>query len=254
VSHLLKNIIKKAFSKTGYAVLRERNRYLQDGVFTVHGDHFRHWPAFQEAYARGIKASRGVDPAMEWRVHVALWAATTSLRVAGDFMECGVNAGFMSSAIMHHLRWNELGRNFYLLDTFSGPVLEQFSPDEIERGRRKVVENAVAAGAYITDLDRVRANFAEWPGAVVVQGVVPEVLSSLKPDPIAFLHLDMNCAYPERAALEFLWDHLAQGGMVLMDDYAYSGHEEQTHALDEAAQSLGVEILSLPTGQGLITK
>jgi hypothetical protein len=42
--------------------------------------------------------------------------------------------------------------------------------------------------------------------------------------------------------------------MVLLDDYAYLGHDEQTRAMDEAAQSLGIEILSLPTGQGLIVK
>jgi hypothetical protein len=42
--------------------------------------------------------------------------------------------------------------------------------------------------------------------------------------------------------------------MVLLDDYAYLGHEEQTHALDEAAKSFGVEILSLPTGQGILMK
>ena len=254
VFSLLKDIVRKALSKTGYAVLRERDRYHQDGVFTVHGDHFRACTEFREAYCRGIVASHGVDAAIEWRVHVALWAASTSLRVSGDFVECGVNAGFMSSAMMHHLRWNQLGRRFYLIDTFSGPVLQQYSPEEAQRGRLKVAENAIAAGAYVTDLERVYANFAEWPSAVVVPGVVPDVLSTLKMGPVAFLHLDMNCAYPERAAFEFFWNRLEPGAIVLLDDYAYSGHEEQTRALDEAARSVGVEILSLPTGQGLITK
>ena len=254
MSNLLKNIVRKALSRAGYAVLRERNRYSQDGVFTVHNDHFRSRAEFQDAYCRGVAASNGVDTAMEWRVHVALWAASTSLRVSGDFVECGVNAGFMSSAMMRYLGWNRLGRTFYLIDTFSGPALQQFSPAEIERGRREVVERAIAAGAYVTDVERVRENFAEWPGAVVMQGVVPDVLSTLRPGPIAFLHLDMNCAYPERAALEFFWDRLEPGGMVLLDDYAYLGHEEQTHALDEAAKSFGVEILSLPTGQGILMK
>jgi hypothetical protein len=254
LSNPIKNVLKKVLAKTGYAVVRERDRYMQDGVFTVHGDHFRRSPTFRKAYARGIAASSGFDAGFEWRVHIALWAASTSLHVPGDFAECGVNAGFISSAIMQHLRWNTVGRNFYLVDTFKGPVLHQYSREEIQRGRRSLAESALAAGAYVTDIERVRANYSEWPNAVIVQGIVPDVLSTLRLERIAFLHLDMNCAYPEKAAFEFFWERLGNGSIVLLDDYAYFGHGEQTHALDEATKAVGAEILSLPTGQGLIIK
>ena len=144
-----------------------------------------------------------------WRVHVALWAATTSLHVPGDFVECGVNAGFISSAIMQGLGWNAVDRRFYLIDTFAGPVLEQFSPEEIAQGQLGVAERGLAGGLYVTDLDRVRENYAEWPNAIVVRGVVPEVLPTVDVGRVAFLHLDMNCAYPESAALEFFWSKLS---------------------------------------------
>jgi hypothetical protein len=251
---LLKSLIKKIFATAGYAVFRSRNRYLEDGLFTIHNDRFRLDPAFKEAYSRGLRASNGVDPAFAWRVHVALWAAATSLRVPGDFVECGVNAGFMSSAVMRHLRWNSLDRRFYLIDTFSGPVLNQYSPEEIARGRLRLAEDALAAGSYVTDLGRVRANYSEWPNAVVVQGAIPEVLPALDIGAVAFLHIDMNCAYPERAALEFFWSHLSPGAIVLLDDYAYFGHDQQTSAIDSAVQALRANILSLPTGQGVIIK
>jgi len=42
--------------------------------------------------------------------------------------------------------------------------------------------------------------------------------------------------------------------MVLFDDYGYFGFESLTRAIDEAAARLGAEVLSLPTGQGLIIK
>jgi hypothetical protein len=251
---VLKSIIKKAFAKTGFAVFRTRNRYMEDGLFTVHNDHFRRDRAFQEAYNRGLKASNGVDAGFEWRVHVALWAAATSLRVPGDFVECGVNAGFISSAIMHRLRWSTLDRRFYLIDTFNGPILDQYSPEEVERGRLRLAQNALAAGAYVTDLARVRANYSEWPNAAVVQGAIPEALPALNIGAVAFLHIDMNCAYPERAALEFFWSHLSEGAIVLLDDYAYFGHEQQASAMDATARALGTRILSLPTGQGVIIK
>ena len=48
---------------------------------------------------------------------------------------CGVNAGFLSSAIVRYVDWNKLHKRFYLVDTFTGPVLSPYSSEEIERGR-----------------------------------------------------------------------------------------------------------------------
>jgi len=252
----MKRLIAKTLQRAGYVVFNTRSPfgYARDGLFTMNNDHFRRDPAFAAAYARGVAASQGVDPKMEWRVHVALWAASTALGAAGDFVECGVNAGFVSSAIMRYLDWNNTGRAFFLIDTFAGPVLAQYSPPEIGKNRRKAAECAIAAGAYVTDLHRVRANFSEWPNAIVVQGAVPDVLPSVSAGAIAFVHLDMNCAMPERAALEFFWPRMPAGGIVLLDDYAYYENDSLAESIDLLAARLGFRVLSLPTGQGLIVK
>jgi Macrocin-O-methyltransferase (TylF) len=250
----MKYLLAKLARMAGYAVFKTRNRYVSDGLYTLHSDRFRRDEAFRAAYARGVQASHGFDPHLEWRAHIALWAAATALRAAGDFIECGVNAGFISSAIMQSLNWRDSGRRFYLIDTFTGPVLSQYAREEIALGRVDAAKSALAAGAYVTDFERVRANFSEWPNAIVVRGVVPEILDTLERRPTAFLHLDMNCALPERAALEYFWDRLSPGGMVLLDDYTYFGHDFQAEAVDEAARVLGIKILALPTGQGLIVK
>lgn len=248
--------IRNVLNSLGYAVFNTRSErsYARDGLFTYHDARFRNDSAFQAAYARGVKASQGVDPRMEWRLHVALWVAGAALQAPGDFVECGVNAGFVSSGIMQYLDWRRVAKRFFLIDTFNGPVLAQYSADEIREGRRSIAEEAVRRGAYVTDLERVRANYAEWPNASVVQGTIPNILPSTGIESVAFLHLDMNCAYPERAALEHFWERLSPGAMVLLDDYAYFGNRLQGEAIDQAALSLGTQVLALPTGQGLIIK
>ena len=253
---ILKRWLRQKLESAGYFVFNVRTPglYAQDGLFTFNNSHFAQDQEFQAAYARGVLASRGVDPKIEWRVHVALWAARAALQVPGDFVECGVNAGFVSSAIMHHLGWQGVDKTFYLIDTFRGPVLSQYSNEEVQRGQRKVAEDAIAKGAYVTDLDRVRANYAEWPNARTVQGAVPEVLETLALDRVAFLHLDMNCAGPERAAFEYFWEKLSPGGLVLLDDYAMHGYDDLAAGIDGAARERGANVLSLPTGQGLIWK
>ena len=251
---MVKRIVKKSLGLAGLSLFKTRDRYVQDGLMTVHNDHFRDDPAFKAAYARGVKAGNGVDPQFEWRVHIALWAAATAMGVPGDFIECGVNAGFISSAILYRLHWETVDRRFYLVDTFNGPVLAQYSPEEVERGRLKIAEDALSAGAYVTDLDRVRANYAEWPNTVIVQGQVPEILPALAIAKVAFLHIDLNCALPECAALEFFWDRLSPGAIVLLDDYAFFGHESQANSIDATARALGANVLSLPTGQGMMVR
>jgi hypothetical protein len=155
---------------------------------------------------------------------------------------------------MQCLDWGKTGKRFFLVDTFSGPVVSQYSSEEVKLGRLDLAEDAIARGAYVTDLERVRTNYSEWPNVEIVQGVVPEVLPNLDVQNMAFLHLDMNCAYPERAALEYLWDYLSPGALVLLDDYSYAGNDSLADAIDSAAASLGTQVLSLPTGQGLIIK
>jgi hypothetical protein len=250
----LRAVIKRTLRRFGYELVNTRARYFEDGIYSIHSNTFRRSPRFRAAYARGVQASAGLDPRFEWRVHVALWAASNAARLSGDFVECGVNAGFISSAMMQYLDWDRLGKCFYLVDTFAGPIPDQYSPEEIACGRAEIAANALVAGAYVTDIESVRRNFSSWRNVRIVLGAVPGVLPEVDANTVAFLHLDMNCAYPERAALEFFWERMPRGGMVLLDDYCYAGCEEQGRAIQASAERFGAEVLSLPTGQGLIVR
>ena len=64
----------------------------------------------------------------------------------------------------------------------------------------------------------------------------------------------MNCALPEIEAFKYIWPNLVQGGIVVLDDYGWRGHEVQYEAFNKLSKELGFLILSLPTGQGLIIK
>jgi hypothetical protein len=175
-------------------------------------------------------------------------------RIPGDFVECGVNAGFLSSAILNYLDWKHLDKSFYLVDTFEGPALAQYSDYEIERGRLAAAKQSLSAGAYVTDMERIRQNYLAWCRIELVKGCVPDILPAINVKSIAFLHLDMNCAYPEVTALRYFWPYISAGGIVLFDDYAYFGCDAQTRAIREVVAALRAEILVLPTGQGMIIK
>jgi hypothetical protein len=227
--------------------------YSQDGLQTEHNCDFLQDPLFRAAYQRGVEAA-GVDYNWHWRVHTGLWAARTAMKIPGDFIEFGTNRGFLSSAIMHDLDWSSRGREFYLLDTFAG-LDERFVSDAekasgvLDRNRQEI-----ASGFYTLEVESVRRNFAQWDNVTIVQGPVPLTLDQVPGDRFAFVHIDMNCSPPEVAALRFVWPKLSPGALIVLDDYAYAGYESQKRGMDELGAVLGFDVLSLPTGQGLIVK
>jgi hypothetical protein len=227
--------------------------YHQDGLISVHNHEFMGDARFVEAYQRGVAAT-GHDYQWHWRVHIGLWAAQTAARLPGDFVECGVNKGFLSSSIMRLLDWDRLDKQFYLLDTFRGIDARYLSEDDLREGVVKKNVDLIASGFYTTESESVRRNFSEWRHVTIIEGTIPETLSQVRAERIAFLHIDMNCAAPEIAALTHFWDRLVVGAPVLLDDYAYQGYRHQKVAMDELAGRLGVAIASLPTGQGLLLK
>ncbi len=222
--------------------------YAKDGLISSHNHDFMKDPKFIKAYKRGVKAN-GYDYQWEWRVHVGLWAASYASRLDGDFVECGVSKGFLSSSIMEYLNWNKLNKKFYLLDTFRGIDEAQLLKEEVELGRK--IQNKKF---YSESYEEVKKNFAEFKNVVLVRGSIPSTLRDLNVKKVSFLSIDMNNAKPEVAAAEFFWQKLVKGGIVLLDDYAYSGYYPQKEAFDRFARKKGVKILSLPTGQGLYMK
>ena len=227
--------------------------YDQDGLRSIHNHEFMDDPGFQKAYERGVRAA-GDDYRWHWRVHVGLWAAANSAQLEGDFVECGVNRGFLSSAIMDYLNWDSLGKHFYLLDTFRGLDERFVSPADRASGAMEKNAKSLASGFYAQGIEEVRANFSQWKNVSLIEGSIPETLPQVRAEKIAYLHLDMNCSQPEVAAIQFFWERLVPGAYVLLDDYAYYGYLSQKLAMDQFAQEKRIKILSLPTGQGLLVK
>ncbi len=263
VKRTLKTLTQRSLGTLGYRLAKVDEpvahrgppaSFDSDGL-TVRGKHapFLSDPRFMSAYDRGIHSGQrfgktaNEDIHIEWRVAVTVWAATHGAKLDGDFVECGVNTGIYSLAICDYLDFDKLGKSFYLFDTYAGIPDDQLT--DAERDKRVVHRDH-----YFDCYELARANFAPFRRAVLVKGKVPETLDQVSIDRVAYLSIDMNATYPERAAIEHFWPKLVSGACVVLDDYAWHGYEEQRASMDEFAGRVGVPILALPTGQGLILK
>jgi hypothetical protein len=209
-------------------------------------------PAFRKAYERGIRAADD-DYRWHWRVHVGLWAAACAARLEGDFVECGVNRGFLSSAIK--LPGLGFSGKTVLSPGYVRAMGERFiSPEDKASGAVERNAQNLASGFYVQGIEEVRANFSQWKNVSLIEDSIPETLLQVRAEEIAYLHLDVNCSLPEIAAIRFFWERLVPGAFVLIDDYAFYGYVSEKIAMDRFAQEKGIKILSLPTGQGLVVK
>ena len=198
------------------------------------------------AFMRAVQeeARNDQERSLMWRLHVLCWCAGQALRLEGDYVECGVFQGFCSAVVARYLRFGKQRRTWYLYDTFSGIPADQLnranpSPDVF-----------ATPGLY----ESVCARFAAWPNIRVVRGRIPEVLAEVAPASIAFMHLDMNSAAAELAALEHLYERLVPGGYLVLDDYGWYPYRQQKDEEDSFFRQRGTSVLELPTGQGLVIK
>ena len=85
-------LLQRLSNTVGYNIIITRKsdapdapykRNLQDGLMSVHSNEFLIDEKFINAYERAVKAANGIDHKVQWRVHVALWAAHTCSRIEG---------------------------------------------------------------------------------------------------------------------------------------------------------------------------
>lgn len=225
--------------------------YVADGVATIHNVSFIQDPQFAKAYQAGISTIQEFRPNLElhWRVYTACWAAQTALRLEGDYVECGVNTGILSRAVLEYVQFSqEKNRLFWLLDTFSGIPVDQLTHNEKRLGREQMNNK------YLHGFATVQQTFSQFDNVKLIQGRVPDTLPQVTSEKVAYLSIDMNAVIPEIAAANYFWDKLVPGGVMLLDDYGFQAHQEQKAAFDEFALNKGAMIYSSPTGQGIVIK
>lgn len=241
-------ILKKFIQKHSMRILgvpADSFNYRKDGLFTSHNVEFLEDPKFQKAYKKG--EATGSYKGIEWRIHIACWYAQHVSKLEGDFVECGVHLGGTSLAVMDYIDFDKLGKTFYLFDTFEGLPEEYISDVEKEKGFH------LNRWGYHDCYEKVSDTFKHH-NVQLVKGKVPDSLNTESFDKVAYLHIDMNAAYPEVEALKYFWPKMVKGGIIILDDYGWMFHIEQKRAIDKFTKPLGIEILMLPTGQGIIMK
>lgn len=221
--------------------------YNTDGLATRNNADFLKDEKFINAYKKSYETKSWLGYNIRWRAYIAYSLANLVKNINGDFVECGVNKGGLSRGIIEYIEFQDLNKTFYLLDTFQGYDENFLSNEEKNIGLRDQYS------MYVDCYDEVVNTFKDF-NVRIIKGSVPDTLIQCDAESISYLSIDMNCVLPEIEAIKYFWNKITIGGVIVLDDYGFPNHINQKNAHDKLANELGYNIITLPTGQGIIIK
>lgn len=213
--------------------------------------------------AAGVAIIRRVKP-RTMTSHEKLYGLILATRyivdhsIEGAIVECGVwRGGSMQAVALTLAERGDTTRQLHLFDTFEG------MPPPGEHDRRidgPSAESLLASHDRshnvwaIATLDDVQQAMVEvdYPAERVHfhAGLVEDTIPAAAPEKIAILRLDTDWYESTRHELEHLYDRLAPGGVLIIDDY---GHwEGSRQATEEFLAKTGAPLLLLPMSSGRI--
>lgn len=211
--------------------------YLGDNLFTW----LRNNSALEDIPFRRAWESNALndsDKAIVWRRYILACAAYHCVHLEGDFVECGVYLGTGIKTIIDYLGGKDFPKTFWGYDTFDyNPTGQQFHGQE--------------DGLY----EKVCERFYGYEQVKLIKGLLPEAFTGNEPESVSFLHIDLNNLEGEVSVLERLFDKVTSGGIIILDDYEWSGiYRPQKIGEDRWFDSRQYRVFPLPTGQGLVIK
>ncbi|TWT82871.1 Demethyldecarbamoylnovobiocin O-methyltransferase [Planctomycetes bacterium CA13] len=165
----------------------------------------------------------------------------TSVGIQGDIVECGVWRGGSMMAVAKMLnQFGDTDRHLHLFDTFSGmsaPTSEDIAVDGQTAETLLDTESKDDPTSVwcVSSLDEVKSHMKQTgydeSRIHYHKGMVEDTIPAGAPDKIALLRLDTDWYESTRHEMEHLFPRLADGGVLIVDDY---GHwEGARRAVDE---------------------
>ena len=183
----------------------------------------------------------------------------TRCEIPGAIVECGVwRGGSMLAIVEMLLRLGVKDRELFLFDTFTGMAEAGERDVHIHKGlHANHLLSEKVGGARIWEpasLEDVRSGFETLAYPLqkthFVAGKVEDTIPKHAPERIALLRLDTDWYESTKHELEHLYQRLAPGGILIIDDYgSWQGSKDAT---DEFLEATGEPIMLVRVDRGRV--
>lgn len=167
--------------------------------------------------------------------------------IEGNTAECGVWKGAGSYLILSAMK--NYNKKHFIFDSFEG-LSEPNKKDRVKT--KEAYEWKKNDLSYSENL--VRKNLRNFNNVEYFKGWIPEKFNEVKNDTFCFVHIDVDLYQPTKDSLEFFYNKVNKGGIILCDDYGSELCPGAFKAMNEFFQDKEENIIELTTGQGFIIK
>jgi O-methyltransferase len=176
-----------------------------------------------------------------------LWSLVgQTAKLGGDILEVGVWRGGTGCLMAYRAQAAGSPLRTYLCDTFTGVV------------KAGVKDSAYRGGEHSdTSIDVVKelAQTLRVSNIEVLQGIFPEDTGDRIADRVFGLcHIDVDVYASARDVLNWVWPRLLVGGVVVYDDYGFSGCSGVTRLVNEEMSRPGAITLHNLNGHAVMIK
>jgi hypothetical protein len=159
------------------------------------------------------------------RVEQSFLAEIHANGVAGDVVEFGIYHGYMLEKLIEKTEELKMSRNIYGFDSFEG-LSEPSVEHDYENWKK---------GQYAAGYDQVAAylKLKDRPNLKLIKGWLNETLQSPEAQAIkkiAYARIDVDIYEPTKDCLDYLSSRLADGAILVFDDWCYTSTKGETKA------------------------
>ncbi len=106
------------------------------------------------------------------------------------------------------------------------------------------------------DVENTKRNLKDFSNRIVFnKGYIPDSFkTSVNPEKLSWLHIDLNSSIATKAALDYFFDKILPGGVILFDDYSHRGYEDTMKMIDNYFEGKDGILMPIPTGQAIFFK
>ena len=170
----------------------------------------------------------------------------TIVNLPGQIVECGV---FKGASLIRFCTYREILESPYSRKIIGFDAFGKF-PEQDNTNDQEFIdkfEGAAGEGISIAELESV-FSYKGFKNYELIQGdvndTIPSYVNNHPELKIALLHIDVDVYKPSIAILEYLYDRVVPGGLIIFDDYGTVAGE--TRAVDEFFLERDVMIEKLP--------
>lgn len=170
-------------------------------------------------------------------------------KTKGALLEIGVWKGGSAGLIASHAKRLGIDDSIFLCDTFRG-VVKATSKDNIFKGG----EHSDATEEEVNDLLGQKLSLTNFH---VLKGIFPEETAHLIPGETTFrfCHIDVDVYQSARDIINWIWNRLTVGGIIVVDDYGYKSTKGIIELIDKEERNKPDRIVwTNLTGHAMILK